>query len=429
MAKPSSKNQPKILQKRSTRTLIYVLVIGAAFGGVRWYVDNQNDPANVGNANTIDMVAAVEQLDNGQKLVAFDATGKKIETGGYEDGAIDRDLAWQPDGNRLFFVSNRGGKAFQVYRWKPGAGNEPEARSLGSSGKSDPTFPTADVPDANTSVLIVSSGYVLELDPKDVMKSHQVLPPSVGEIPTEDNGAEGGGQTGQFSMIYQALGESFRTARWCAGKSAVAAVMRREQGGETLIVQPLPENGQVPRPISLMVADHIDFDVNPTDGSIVFAAQGIHLPESELRKIKEAKVPVRVTRHAVGLYKPGDKAPKVVLTSADDKVSFSGPTVSPQGDRFLLMLGEFDKTAGSVRASRLVTYPFSTDIAEAGSVLVEGEVAQPSWSPSGERIALVKRTPGGKRAIFTMKNDGTEEKNLSGEAGDFAEPHFSPQTK
>lgn len=426
---PPTTAQPKINQKLAIRTLVAVLLLGAGLFGARWYHQNQNDIANLGSADTAGMVAAVEFMDNGSKVVALDAKGTKIEPKGYRAGATERDLAWQPDGNRLFFISDRDAKnGFQVYRWKPGADEEPSPRSIGTQGKSNPSFSVEDAPDQNETLLMTSRGVVLELDPKN-QKMHQVLPPPTAEITQSGDQGEGeGGSTGQFAGLYGRLGESFRIARWCGGKTAVAAVMRRDRG-ELLIVQTLPKGTEKVSPPAVIAAgDHIDFDVNPKDGSVVYTVQNFQWPTAPPAEfVKNGKVS-RPFAHYVGLLKVGESS-KMIVAVPDDRACFSSPTISPAGDRVLLVVGPYDPSSESIQPQQLVTMPTQEGGGNAVARLVTSPVFEPSWSPKGDRLVYVKRTPGGKRGIYVCNADGSGEQALSGDSGNFGSPKFSPQTK
>jgi len=434
--------QPKINAKRSVRTLVYVLILGAAGLCVRWYIQNRNDPTgSFGTVDSVGMISAIKFLDEGQQVVAFDAKGKEIDPTGYRKGAVERDIAWQPDGNRVFFVSDRVGPGYQVYRWKPADGSEPEVRTIGSLGKSVPSFPAETLPHGSDSLLMVSGGFVLELNPKDT-SSLQILPPRVGEVPTEQ-GDDGGGQAGQFSLMYSQLGDSFRAAKWCFGKQAVVAVMRRDHG-ETLLVQVLPQGGERPsRPTVLAMAEHIDFDVSPIDGSIVYVASGTIVGPEEQKALvvaRKQRPKFQIPKHVIGYFKEGDTQSHYIERSYDDKVSFTSPRISPDGERVVLAAGQFDSSSSSVTPSALLSYPFTeapplqadgseppSDGVQRQAILVNGPAYTPSWSPTGKEITFIKPTPGGKRAIFVINFDGTGERNVSGEAGDFATPVFSPQ--
>jgi len=432
--------QPKINAKRSVRTLVYVLILGAAGFCVRWYVQNRNDPTgSFGTVNSEGMIAAIKFLNEGQEVVAIDSKGTVIEPAGYRQGAVERDMAWQPDGNRLFFVSDRVGPGFQVYRWKPAEGSEPEVRSVGSLGKSEPTFPAETLPHGSDTLLMVSGGFVLELNPKDT-SSHQILPPRSGEVPqTKGGDDEGGGQGGQFSMLYDQLGDSFRAAKWCFGKQAVAAVMRGDHG-ETLLIQQLPEgNDPTPRPAVVAMAERIDFDVSPVDGAVIFSATNVQVTDEQKAALKKAHITGGLIRHALGYWKEGDTNPHFISRVMDDKVAYGSPKVSPDGERVIVTAGSFDPKVGSMTPEALLSFPFSEEVpmdpndpnvqgmVHREAVLLRGPVYNPSWSPTGKQIAYVKTNPAGKRAIFVINFDGTGERSVTGDTGDYAMPVFSPQ--
>jgi Tol biopolymer transport system component len=74
----------------------------------------------------------------------------------------------------------------------------------------------------------------------------------------------------------------------------------------------------------------------------------------------------------------------------------------------------------------------SCDLAPSGiqnhTTIVQGNVSDPSYAPGGAKVAYVMQD-GGHQAIFVAGSDGSGAKNISGAAGDFASPLFSPQFK
>jgi len=286
-------------------------------------------------------------------------------------------------------------------------------------------------------MLMVSGGFVLELNPKDT-SSHQILPPRVGEVP-QGQGDDEGGSAGQFSLLYNQFGDSFRTAKWCFGKQAVAAVMRSDRG-EVLIVQPLPQGTEVPpHPIPIVTAEKIDLDISPVDGTIIFSATNVPMTKKEKEAFRKAGGGLPPTRHAVGYIKEDNpSAPKFIVRSPSDNFVFSSPRISPDGERVIVSAGTFDAKTGTTSIKALLSYPFSEEPpppdrehpeipAHPEATLVQGDASNPSWSPDGKQIAYIKKSPGGKRAIFVINFDGTGEHSVTGESGDYAMPTFSPQ--
>ncbi|AIE83377.1 TolB family protein [Fimbriimonas ginsengisoli] len=420
-ATPAGELQPKIVHKRTVRVLILVLILGLVAFALKFYFDHRTDP-DFGAVETNGMVAAIELQRDGQRLVVFDKDGKRIEPPGYPDGAIERDIAWRPDGNRIFFVSNRDKKAFQIYRWSPVSGVDPQVKTQENRGKSNISFPPAATADPDQKFLMTTGGYVVEYDPKN-QKGHQVLPPIEHEVAqSADPTGEGGGSTGQFSSMYSQLGDSFRTARWCA-PDTIAAVMRGDNG-EVLIVQRIALHGEKLEPPKMVaIADRIDLDVSPADGTIVFTATKVRWP-AKTALPKSQRYP-----HYLAFYRLGDSNATLIAPTVMGDDCYGSPAVSPQGDRVLVVTGTYDPASGGLVPKNLVTVPIQSGGILAKSVLVDAPVFEPTWSPDGKRIAYVKRTPSGNRAIFVANNDGSDEKNLSGDKGNFSSPKFSPQTR
>ncbi|MFX9042746.1 hypothetical protein ABTN45_20195, partial [Acinetobacter baumannii] len=71
--------------------------------------------------------------------VAIKPDGTIVESPDFVKGSRDRDAVWRPDGNRIFFSSDREEKAFNIYRWNL-ATNKVVRRTLGKIGKTDPSF-------------------------------------------------------------------------------------------------------------------------------------------------------------------------------------------------------------------------------------------------------------------------------------------------
>lgn len=416
--------QPKIVNRLWVRTLGLILGLGALFLTYRYFSSYNKDPGSFGAVNTSGQLAAIEYLPNGQQAVVFTADGNVVRSPGYREGAVDRDIVWQPDGNRLYFVSDRGGDAFQVFRWKPTADSAPEARTVGSRSKSNPAFPV-DATGADARLLMTSGGVVQELDPREV-KTPQILPPVTNEI-AAGSGDEEGGSVSQFAGLYGQLGESFRVARYVAKQEGVAAVMRRAQG-EILVVQRLPKAGEKLAPPQVIAAgDRIDIAVNPADGGFVYTVQNFQWPTKPPEEfIKNGKV-TRPFNHFVGMWSPNATQPTFIAVSQDDKVAFGSPAISPDGSQVLVVVGSYQDS--SVEPSQLVVMPVREGGGQAGSPLIPGRVYEPTWHPNGQKIAYAKRGEDGKRGIYIANADGSGEQNVSASRGDFASPRFSPQSK
>jgi hypothetical protein len=415
---PDSKAQPKIVHRLAIRTLLAVVVLGALFLGLRAWRDYSRDPNRFGQVSTAGDIAAIEYLDNGQQAVVIKSDGQILRSPGFETGNTERDLVWQPDGNRLYYVSDRKDSVFQVYRWRPVPGGESEDRTIGSRGKGSLTFPPDEA--QPNELLLCSGGIVLELDPER-KTTRQILPPVSNEIAVSSD-EEGGGGTSQFAGVYGRLGESFAIAQYLPEGKGVAAVMRRDQG-EVLIVQVFPKAGEkLQPPIPVIAGNKVYFALAP-DGTLIYSVQDFQWP---LNPPEEAIVDGKVTvpfRHGLGIYRPGVPPEPPIAVSPGPEYAFGPVSLSPDGSRLLVTVGKYADTG--LTPDTLVIMPAKSEGGAAGAPLLRGEIYEPSWHPDGRHIAYVKRVDG-KRQIYTARDDGAEEKLVTPE-GSFGTPEFSPQ--
>jgi len=437
MSSTPSTTQPqaKISQKLVVRTLIGLVLLAILFGAYRWFQNVDLEYLDT-QADTAGMVAAIQFLDEGQKAVVFKPDGTIIENRGHAAGTIDRDLVWQPDGNRLFFVSDRGEsksgaqavKAFNIFGWNPVANDEPNQRTIGTRGSSYPSFADEKSIDQNKTALITSGGFVLEFNPKD-RSTRQVLPPLGREVSTSESDEGGAGTDSQFGAAYGKLGNSFRIAKWLRGKQFIAAVIRRD-AGEILVIQPMTEkDGRFPPPRPVVAGSRIDISVSPKDGSLAYSVQDFQFPDPD-RIPEEFRQGNKITRpfaHMIGVLDPEKQPEPPVAASPNDQAAFGTPVFSPDGASVALTIGEYKDGAMSPKA--LIVMPARTSGGQAGARLILGEVYEPSWHPSGNSLVYIKRDPDGKRSVYTVNKDGSGERSLSGGRGNFAYPTFSPQSK
>jgi hypothetical protein len=433
----TTNDQPKVLQRMLLRTLLLVLVLGALVLGFQWFTGLRGD-FDLAPANTQGMIAAIEyDEEDGQRLVAFRADGTKVTNAGWTAGVIDRDPTWSLDGNRVFFVSDRGVsgqqgvKSFNIFRWNPDRNDAPVQRSIGTRSPGNPSFQEHITDDRGPTALLTSGGFVVEFNDKE-KTARQVLPPvGRGISTTTDDEA---GTENQIAALYGQFGQSFRVAKWFAGRQFIAAIMRREEG-EVLIIQELaPREIKMPdgtttrgldRPRPVVAGDRIDMAVNPKSGELVYVVQGFRwldersIPE-EFRRNNRVTVPFH---HAIGLVGVDGVDLPPVAVSPDPSQSFAAPTISPDGSTLIIVAGEMGADNFEPRA--LVSMPASSGGAASGTALAQGEIFEPTWSPDGERLVMVKRS-GGKRALFTIAKDGSDEKALSTD-GSYESPRFSPQ--
>lgn len=434
---PVGPGQAKITQKLVLRTLVGVIVLGGLFLGLRWFLTNRENLDDISPSDTAGLISAVQFLDDGQEAVVIKPDGTVVGNNGYAKGNTDRDVVWRPDGNRILFVSDRaqegqagkaGVKAFNIYRWDPVRNIEPSQRTVGSRGRGFPEF-AADLPaDQNKTALIISGGLVLEFDPKE-RATRQVLPPLGREVTTNST-EEGGGEEGQVGALYGEFGNSFQRAMWMHGKQYIAAVMQRD-AGEILIVQPMEEkDGRMQPPVPVAAGDRIDMAVNPKDGSLVYSVEGFQFPNPNAipPRFRQGNKILRPFAHMVGIFDPSKGLVPPIIASPDDRVAFGAPAISPDGATVALTIGPYQGN-GSFDSKGIILVPDQPGGASATAHLVVGDVYEPSWHPSGNSLVYVKRGADGKRAIYTINKDGSAEKDVTGDRGNFGNPRFSPQSK
>jgi hypothetical protein len=302
----------------------------------------------------------------------------------------------------------------------------PSQRTEGTRGRSNPSFSDEEAEGKNASALIVSGGFVLEFTPKD-KSTRQVLPPVSNEVAAGKE-EEGDGSVSQFSQAYENLGTSFRIAKWVKGKRYIAAVMRSDTG-EVLVLQDLePGDKGLKPPRPVVAGEHVEIAISPKDGKVVYSVQNFRWPNDKMipDQFKKGNVVTVPFRHSIGIFdpeNPDESAP--VAISNSDKIAFGPPSISPDSSVIAVTVGNFADTA--LAPKQLVVMPLRSGGGASPAVLVQGEVYEPSWHPNGKSLVYVKRA-NGKRTVFTIGNDGSNEKPLSTD-GDFASPKFSPQSK
>lgn len=413
--------QPKISQKMLLRFAILLFVLAALFFGYRWWQDYSKDPDLPLANDTNGYIAALQLHDDGAQAVAFLPDGTLRPSPSYQDGKTDQDLVWRPDGNRLFFTSDREEASFHIYRWNFGS-DRVMRRAYGSRSQSAPTFGTPDSPGANDAALITAGGFVLEYEPRGGT-TFQVLPP-IGKERAAD---EEGGFGGQFEQAYQRIGTSFRIAKWGKDKKVVVAVMRREEQGEILVVQRLDK---VQPPQAVIAGDRVEFDVSPTTGEVYFSVSGFqyHDPNQippEAVKNGKAQVPFH---NLVGMFDPEVGQIQPVMPSPDAVVGFRNVSVSPDGSQLVCVAGKLDENS-NFEPTDLVVLPARAQGGAEFKRVIQGKVYEPSWHPNSHTIAFVQYDSNNKRNIFTINKDGSGLTDISKGKGDFAHPLFSPQSK
>lgn len=421
---------PKIVQKLLLRTFLLLVAVAGVFLGIQYVLNWREDP-DTGTIDSDGMIAALELNDDGQQVVLFDKAGAKVPSPDYKPGKSDRDIVWRPDGNRVFFSSDRTDGAYHLFRWNPGS-EKVDQKSTGTLSKFDPSFPIVDISDAaatklaGDTALITQGGFVLDFNIRK-STSQQLLPPPGGVTTGAD---EESGGSGQFDSVYKKFGNAFRTARWIKGQEYIAAIMKADEG-EVLIIQKLratQDSELLPRPV--FGGDRIDMDVDPKTGNVVFTVLNFQFPDKENipeTNMKDGKA-VKPFIHGIFVMDPtnaGTDSLIPIAISQDDKMAFGPVSVSPDGSQIATTTGKYDGTNFS--PAGLAVMPLQPGGMQAGTPVVGGEIYELSWHPNGQTLVFIKRV-GSERAIFKINKDGSTETKVS-DGGNFMTPRFSPQSK
>jgi hypothetical protein len=414
-----------IRPRTAKRLAIMAAILVVLVYGFYWFVGLKGDLQLP--SDTSGMISAVKQLDQGSQVVVIDAQGKVTDSPDYTTGKSDRDTAWDPLGNRLFFISDRKEDSFHIFRWDPQRGAL-DQKSIDRAGRSGLSFDVQDKGIGDLVGLVLVRGTVQEFTPKTA-KSQQVMPPTKKAVGGADEGA-----SSTFELIYKRFGQSFKAARWFGNQRFIAAVMRREDKGESLIVQDSQpdEKGMTRQPQLVFVAEKINLAVDPTSGSLVFSIAGIlPIPGADGTPAlgPDGKVPTYPFTHGLFMLSAIDSAPKLefIGPSPSKDICFGNPVVSPDGTSMMFLIGKYTGE-GNMEVTALGSCPLKAGGIQAGGPLATGHVTDPSFSHDGRKIAYVKQD-GGHQAIFIASSDGSGAKNLTGSAGDFSSPLFSPQYK
>lgn len=413
--------------KLAIRLIIGLFVIAVLVLGFQWWRSIRSDP-DFGHANTVDMIGALEDTADGSQAVIFKADGTKIPSPDYKEGSVDRDFVWQPDGERAFFLSDRA-KGIHIFRWNPEA-NSLQQRSTDGGSKGTMIYGPVGNPPVEQSALISAGGRVLRYDPK-VPATYQIIPPKLKERASGEEGGSGG----SFETFYERIGTSFKKAMWGKDRKWIIAVMRRDLG-EVLILQnmtPLKDlntgEEKLLPPNVMTAGQRVDFDV-AADGRVVVTTTGFQFPEPDKAPkeyIKNGKL-VPPYRNAVTFFDP-DNLGKVGMKAVavlPDEIGAMQPRLSPDGSKVLLAIGKPDAD-GNIVSAGLVAMPFSEGGGAQGAPILKGQATDASWSADGNKIVYIKHEDSGKRSVFVIRADGSDDKKISDGSTSYTQPVFSPQ--
>ena len=237
-------------RKLQLRTLFGLTILAITFWTIQWLIHIKQDP-DFGNVDTTYWIAALQKESNGKtRSVVIKPDGTKLLSPGYTKSAEDQSLAWQNDGKRLFFISNRDRKAFDIYRWNP-ARNIVERRTFDNRPKSGLSFPFLKNRDKG---ILVSGGSILEFDPK-TGSMPQILPPLTADP--------------KSLAFYQKRANRFLKARCIEEGKFMVALAKDENENHHLMVQNLSSSSL---PAIIASGKWIDFHAHPL-GKILYVIQ------------------------------------------------------------------------------------------------------------------------------------------------------------
>lgn len=418
-ARPIFKNERLLL-----RFALGLLLLAGLFYGIQALRNFGQDPDNVLTADSHGMLAALQFDGDGAKVVLFDTDGKKNILHGWTEGRHDEQPVWRPDGQRLYFSSDREEATFHIFRYRPG-GDRPERRSVGSRSKGTPWFGPPGIDHINDSAILVAGGSevgaVCEYTPRDGA-IRQILPPT-GDTKTDEEG----GQTNPLANLYARIGESFKSAKWGKDRRFMIATMKREDG-DILLIQDfeLAKDGSLPPPVPYVAGNSITFDVGP-EGAATICVQGFqwvdpeNIPEEFIKNGKATK-PFRHGIMYLDPFKPREA--KVIFASNIDQSLLTHPVVSPDGNKVLYSNGKVGESGEFEPTQLVVATPGAPPTDGAG--LTTFGVFEATWTPDGDHI-LYARPLGGVRPIFQLDPTDGSEKRLTHDDGEYAFPTLSPQ--
>ncbi|MFN7017981.1 MAG: TolB family protein [Fimbriimonadales bacterium] len=306
-----------------------------------------------------------------------------------EDDFDDRSPDWAPDGKKLVFSSNRRDYVYQLWTIDPD-GRGLSQLTLGGGAKLAPYYDRD-----GRYILHIAQGLVTEVDVKGV-HSLQLIPSASQMVQVRE----------QYGQI------AFRYAKR-PNPDLIAAVQRIDEG-EQVVLQDLRRTSQQFTLPVVIAGEQVDLDWAPRGQSLVVGGAGLVVPTAE----GELRVG-GVIRFDFG-ENPGEIKPLPLWLSRDNSQAAIELVWSPDGSRVAFVLCE-RRRDGALQRVGLATVP---EIGGAPTVIVEGEVYHPHWSPDGQQLVFAMGKPG-NRQIYTVRIDGTELTQRT-QSGDYLTPKWSP---
>ncbi len=306
-----------------------------------------------------------------------------------EDNFDDRSPDWAPDGKKLVFSSNRRDYVYQLWTIDPD-GRGLSQLTLGGGAKLAPYYDRD-----GRYILHIAQGLVTEVDVKGV-HSLQLIPSASQMVQVRE----------QYGQI------AFRYAKR-PNPDLIAAVQRIDEG-EQVVLQDLRRTSQQFTLPVVIAGEQVDLDWAPKGQSLVVGGAGLVVPTAE----GELRVG-GIIRFDFG-ENSGEIKPLPLWLSRDNSQAAIELVWSPDGSRVAFVLCE-RRRDGALQRVGLATVP---ETGGAPTVIVEGEVYHPHWSPDGQQLVFAMGKPG-NRQIYTVRIDGTELTQRT-QSGDYLTPKWSP---
>lgn len=282
--KEKAAKQPLINQKMTLRFAVGLFAIAGLIYAWQWFQSRASDWEDLGRTDTKGFIAALQvQPGGGSKVVAIKPNGEVWSSPDYTDEARDREIVWKPDGNQIFFTSDRPtGKtnirAYNLFRWNLAKGVN--ARTQGKVAWSRPSFFNSTDPQNLKEILVLSGGSVWVKNISD-FTGERVMP-FVRES-AENANLNQDPDSGDLNF-------RAKVAKWGPDKQLLYAV-RRVEAGEILVVQPMGGDPEKRTPIPIVAGDQIQFDVHPETGEVYYIVHGLQWldPQRIPERFREGK--------------------------------------------------------------------------------------------------------------------------------------------
>lgn len=424
--------QAKITKKLLLRFAIGLFALGGLVIAFWWFKSHESDPHGDDAMITAGWIAAIETTGDVGHAVVFTNEDKLIRQPNPPPDNDDRDLAWRPDGNYIFFSSNREKDKYTMHRWHPNGGAA-EMRSAFGLPQTAPFFLASDADKHNNALgLVTAPGRIMLYDAKKPGLMQELPPPDPKRRVEE--GSEGKGQISPFEAVYERYGTSFRNAKWTPDKQAIFAVMRSETG-ETLIYQKLeadPTKPEATLPAPVLAGDRIEFDIDQHTGVIYFSVQNFQWPTEQIPSqfVKNGRVTTPY-RHGIGMIDISATEPakrlRMIAASQDDKSCFGAVSLALSGDKLAIVQGSYLGNGNMTPKALLMAGLKGSLQGQIGAVM-QGEIYEPNWSPDGHMLAFARRESRTSRPIYVLEEGTSTPRRVSPQEGVFGFPVFSPQT-